>query len=158
MIKKINKCRLCNDTSLKLIWELEKSPIGDNYTKKKNNSKLYPLSLNQCNTCKFVQLSHYIDEKIVYGEYLYVTNTSVGLKKHFEKNFKINNQLCKFKNNILDIGSNDGSNLEIYKKNKFNVVGIEPAKKIAKLANQKSIKTYNSFFNLKSRKIFLLKF
>ena len=85
MIKKINKCRLCSTSKLKKIWDLKKSPIGDDYTKFKNSAKLFPIALNQCFNCKFVQLSHYIDEKIVYGEYLYVTKTSLGLQNHFKK-------------------------------------------------------------------------
>ena len=153
MIKKISKCRLCSSSKLQTIWNLKKSPIGDDYTKSKNTAKIFPLSLNQCSNCKFVQLSHYIDEKIVYGNYLYVTKTSLGLQNHFKRNSKINLKFGNIKNNILDIGSNDGSNLEIYKKSNLDVVGIEPAKKIAEIANRKKIKTYNFFFTEKASKL-----
>jgi len=153
MIKKIKKCRLCNNSHLILIWKLNKSPIGDDYTKSKNTAKLFSLALNQCSKCKFVQLSHYINENIVYGDYLYVTNTSLGLKNHFENNSKINLKLGEKKLKIIDIGSNDGSNLKIYKKKNLEVIGVEPAKKIAQIANKKKIKTYNYFFNNQSSKI-----
>ena len=158
MIKKIKKCRLCFSSNLIQIWDLKRSPIGDDYTKFKNSAKLFPLCLNQCAKCKFVQLSHYIDEKIVYGDYLYVTKTSLGLQNHFEKNSRINLKIGEKKNNIIDIGSNDGSNLEIYKEKNLNVIGVEPAKKIARIANKKNIKTYNLFFNKKSSKIIKKKY
>ena len=49
----------------------------------------------------------------------------------------------------VDIGSNDGTILSILKKNKLKFVGIEPSISIAKYANQKGLKTINSFFNEK---------
>lgn len=150
MIKNIKNCRLCNSNKLTTVWKLNKSPIGDNYTQKKNKAKRFPLILKQCHKCKFVQLSHYIDEKKVYGEYLYVTKTSVGLINHFKKNYQKNFLLNKKINTVLDIGSNDGSNLEIYQKKKCKILGIEPAKKIAKIANKNKILTLNRFFNEKT--------
>jgi 2-polyprenyl-3-methyl-5-hydroxy-6-metoxy-1,4-benzoquinol methylase len=148
LIKNIFKCRLCNSNKLKTVWKLRPSPIGDDYTKKKNKAKRFPLILKQCIECKFVQLSHYIDEKRVYGEYLYVTKTSVGLIKHFKENLKKNFLINKKINKVLDIGSNDGSNLKIYKQKNCKILGVEPAKKIAKIANKKKIPTLNFFFNI----------
>ena len=106
-----------------------------------------------CKNCGFKQLSVVVDEKKVYGDYLYTTKTSHGLQKHFKENFQF---IKKFKKNlkkndlILDIGSNDGSNLEIFKKNKFSVVGVEPSKSLSKIANKNKILTINEPFNLKA--------
>ena len=150
LFKKKNNCRLCNSKHLFEILDLGRTPIGDNYTKNKNKSQLIPLKLFCCDTCNFKQTSHVVNEKKVYGDYLYTTSTSAGLRKHFQESFKF---LKKFHNNlnkndlILDIGSNDGSNLEIFKKNTFNVIGVEPARSLAKLSNKKKILTLNSFFN-----------
>ncbi len=145
-------CRLCGSNKLDEFIDLKKTPIGDNYTKKKNKSILIPLKLLNCKSCNFKQLSHVVDEKKVYGDYLYTTSTSVGLKKHFQKSF---NFLKKFHPNfskndlVLDIGSNDGSNLEIFKLNKFRTIGVEPAKNLYTLSKRKKIPTINSFFNSK---------
>lgn len=145
-------CRLCGSKKLNIFLNLKHSPIGDNYTQKKNKSQLIPLKLMNCRICNFKQLSHVVDEKKVYGDYLYTTSTSYGLKKHFKNSF---NFLKKFHPNlskndyILDIGSNDGSNLEIFKSDKFKTIGIEPAKVLCRLSRKKKILTINNYFNQK---------
>ena len=80
------KCRLCESKNLKTVYHLNPQPIGDDYNGNKNQKqKLYPLNLVLCNRCKFVQLSHVLNPDIVYGKYLYVTQTSSGLPEHFKK-------------------------------------------------------------------------
>ena len=54
------------------------------------------------------------------------------------------------KSYIIDIGSNDGVALKPFKDLKFkNILGIEPAKNLAKLANKNKIKTFNGFLERK---------
>ena len=95
-IQSYNKksCRLCNSRKLRTVYQLKKNPIGDDYTKKIKKTRLYDLKLNICKKCKFVQLSNVINPNKVYGEYLYVTNTSAGLSQHF---YELGNILIKKK-------------------------------------------------------------
>ncbi|MDC0215849.1 class I SAM-dependent methyltransferase [Candidatus Pelagibacter sp.] len=150
---KKKSCRLCKSKNIIRVFNLGKFPIGDDYTKKKNKNLKIPLKVMACKSCGFKQLSVVVDEKKVYGDYLYTTKTSHGLQKHFKKNFKF---IKKFKKNlkkndlILDIGSNDGTNLEIFKKNKFDIIGVEPSNSLSKIANKNKIKTINEPFNLKA--------
>ena len=52
----------------------------------------------------------------------------------------------KAKSYIIDIGSNDGVALRPFKELGYkNILGIEPAKNLAKLANKNKIKTFNGF-------------
>ena len=49
---------------------------------------------------------------------------------------------------ILDIGSNDGSFLKIFKSNNFkNLLGIDPSKKIVQFANRSNLRTIIGYFN-----------
>lgn len=144
IIKK--KCRLCKSAELKKVYEFRKSPIGDDYTKKTAKAKLYDLFLNKCKNCNFVQLSNVIDPKRVYGEYLYVTNTSHGLKEHFYKltDKLISKKIIKKNSSVLEIGSNDGSLLK-YLSTKCNfVVGVDPA---AHLFKNKKINHLKGLFS-----------
>ena len=51
------------------------------------------------------------------------------------------------------MGSNDGVALKPFKNLKFkNILGIEPAKNLSKLANKEKIKTYNGFLDKRSLK------
>ncbi len=130
-----NRCRLCGSKQLKKIFTLNKTPIGDDYKKVKSKiENFYDLKLNICKKCKFVQLSNVLDSNTVYGDYLYVTNTSVGLPEHFEKFLKylIRNKYLKKDHKVLEIGCNDGTLLKKMNKYSSFVLGVDPAKKLMK--------------------------
>jgi len=137
-----NNCRLCNSSNLKTIYRLKKTPIGDDYTKKIAKKKLYDLKLNVCKKCKFVQLSNVINPNKVYGDYLYVTNTSAGLSEHFYKlgNMLIKKKIVSKQSKILEIGSNDGTLLKFFKKKCSYLLGVDPAVHLFKDSNIKVIK------------------
>jgi 2-polyprenyl-3-methyl-5-hydroxy-6-metoxy-1,4-benzoquinol methylase len=152
IIKKNKKCRICFSRNLQKVLTYPSTPIGDEFKLNKYEKQpLYPIELNLCSNCGLSQLLHVINPKVLYSKYIYKTSDSPGLKNHF-------NELCshvlkkynlKKKSNILDIGSNDGVLLNAFKKKGFNVVGIEPAKKLVKIANNLGIKTYEGFLNRK---------
>ena len=65
-------------------------------------------------------------------------------QKNYIKELKLN----KKKSLIIDIGSNDGVALRPFVEMGFKkVLGVEPAKNLAKLANKNKIKTFNGFLN-----------
>jgi 2-polyprenyl-3-methyl-5-hydroxy-6-metoxy-1,4-benzoquinol methylase len=141
-----NSCRLCNSKNLKIVYRLKKTPIGDDYTKKIKNNRIHDLKLNMCKKCKFVQLSNVINANRVYGDYLYVTNTSAGLSQHFYELGKklIIKKIVSKKSKILEIGSNDGTLLKFFKKKCSYIIGVDPAVHLFKDNNIEIIK---GFFN-----------
>lgn len=126
-------------------------PIGEdfNYLPKKNQKK-YNLDVLLCRECGLTQIKQIINPKILYKKYLYQTKTSLDLKEHFKDYAKSAIKLFKRKKNnlsVLDIGSNDGSLLNFFQRENCKVIGIEPAKHIAKIANKNNIFTINAYFN-----------
>jgi SAM-dependent methyltransferase len=99
-----------------------------------------------CKKCKFVQLSNVINANRVYGDYLYVTNTSAGLSQHFYELGKklIIKKIVSKKSKILEIGSNDGTLLKFFKKKCSYIIGVDPAVHLFKDNNIEIIK---GFFN-----------
>ena len=150
------ECRCCGNINLKRIISLGFQPLANNLTKNFNQlSEKYPLEVNYCNNCHNVQLSVAVDSKKMFKNYYYLSSTSESFKKHFEnaskkyiKDFNLNKNSY-----IVDIGSNDGIGLRPFKKLGFkNLLGIEPAKNLAKLSNKNKIKTFNDFFTKESLK------
>lgn len=148
-IKSVKNCRVCNSNNVKLVLSLEKTPIGENFNSKIKKSKLYNLNLYKCEICGLCQLNEAINPKILYDKYLYRSNTSVDLKKHFKEYAYAVSNILKIKKSdlIIDIGSNDGMLLNFFKKYSKKILGIEPAKDIAQIANNKNINTVNAYFN-----------
>lgn len=152
VIKKITHCRICYSKEIKLKFSNNPSPIGEAFVKKKTKNitqKKYPLNVLQCNNCGLVQLQHVANPNILYDSYLYETKTSYYLENHYRILAKklINRFNLGKESLIVEIGSNDGTLLNNFNKNGMSIIGIEPAKKISKIANQKGIRTINDYFS-----------
>ncbi len=151
------ECRSCGNNKLKRVISLGYQPLANNLLKKKTDHvELYPLEVNYCENCHNCQLSVAVDPKKMFLNYLYTSSTSKVFREHFEKSakkyvkeFKLN----KKKSYIIDVGSNDGIALKPFQSLGFkNILGIEPAKNLAKLANKNKIKTFNGFLTIKNLK------
>ena len=112
--------------------------------------------MNYCEKCHNCQLSVSVDPKKMFSNYLYTSSTSKLFRDHFVnaaqkyiKDLKLN----KKKSYIIDIGSNDGVALKPFIDLGFKkVLGVEPAKNLAKIANKNNIKTFNGFLEKKNLK------
>tara|TARA_X000001036_G_scaffold387190_1_gene382778 strand:+ start:2106 stop:4658 length:2553 start_codon:yes stop_codon:yes gene_type:complete len=150
-------CRSCGNTDLKRVVSLGYQPLANNLLKKENeNCELYPLEVNYCNKCHNCQLSVSVDPKKMFANYLYTSSTSKVFRDHFifaAKKYSKELNLNKKKTYIIDIGSNDGVALKPFIELGFKkVLGIEPAKNLAKMANKNKIKTFNGFLEKKNLK------
>ena len=150
-------CRSCGNTDLKRVVSLGYQPLANNLLKKQNEKcELYPLEMNYCCKCHNCQLSVSVDPKKMFSNYLYTSSTSKVFRNHFvnsAKKYTKELKLNKKKTYIIDIGSNDGVALKPFLDLGFkNVLGIEPAKNLAKLANKNKIKTFNGFLEIKNLK------
>ena len=145
-------CRSCGKKNLKRVVSLGFQPLANNLLKtKEQKHEMYPLEMNYCPNCHNCQLSVVVDPKKMFSNYLYVSSTTHTMRKHFNSAAKkyINEfKLSPKKSYIIDVGSNDGVALKPFKDLKFKkILGIEPAKNLAKLANKQGIKTYNGFLD-----------
>ncbi len=151
------ECRSCGNNNLKRVVSLGYQPLANNLIKNKNDkSELYPLEMNYCEKCHNCQLSVSVDPKKMFSNYLYTSSTSKTFRDHFVKAAKKyikDFKLSPKKSYIIDIGSNDGVALKPFKDLNFkNILGVEPAKNLAKSANKEKIKTFNGFLNKKNIK------
>ncbi len=143
-------CRSCGNLKLKRVVSLGYQPLANNLLKKKDEKcELYPLEVNYCDQCHNCQLSIVVNPKKMFSNYLYTSSTTKTSRNHFVKaaNKYIKDfKLTVKKSYIIDIGSNDGIALKPFKDLKFKkILGIEPAKNLAKLANKNKIRTFNGF-------------
>jgi len=151
------ECRSCGNSKLKRVVSLGYQPLANNLLNKKDEKcESYPLELNYCHNCHNCQLSVAVDPKKMFSNYLYTSSTSASFREHFigaTKNYIREFKLKPKKSYIIDIGSNDGVALKPFKELGFkNILGVEPAKNLAKLANRNKIKTFNGFLDKKNIK------
>ena len=111
----MKKCRICNH-KIKRIIHLGKIALVGNFFKKKNNQKKYNISLNYCLYCKHVQISERLSPDLLFKNYLWETGISasnISLIKNLSVKLK---QLgISKKSKILEIASNDGTFIKIFR-------------------------------------------
>lgn len=148
----LKHCRVCNSKKLKKVISLGDQPLANNLlNNKKENFKKFPLDIMFCRLCCNSQLSISVNNKKMFDNYLYKSSISKDLVLHFEKlavtiknKFKINLK----KDLVIDIGSNDGIFLKACKRKGYkNLIGIEPAKNLAKESRKDGFKIINDYLN-----------
>ena len=158
-----NECRICKSKELELVLDLGIQPLANAFIKKEDLEKSenkFPLRLYLCKNCYLLQLLDIVDKELLFKEYLYLTGASIPIVNHFEKYAsEIYEKFLKSVDNplIIEIGSNDGSLLKEFKKFGAEVLGIEPAENISKIANDIGIPTENAFFDYELAKKIAMK-
>ena len=148
---KIKNCLACGSNKLSNILNLNKQPLANSYLRNSiQKEKKYELKVNACLECTHLQLSIAVNPKLIYQNYDYVSGTTKTYLKYMKEFYKfcIKNSSKSVYKNILDVGCNDGSQLDVFKKNNFNTFGVDPAKNIYKISSRKH-KIYCDFFNKK---------
>ncbi len=159
----LKNCRICNSSLLKKCFSLSDIPIPENYLKNKKLAiKLprYPLTILMCSNCKHIQQKEIINQKKLWDNYTYFSGQTLSIEKHFNEVSKLILKKLKLKKHdlVVDIGSNDGTLLKFFKK-RTRVLGIDPAKTVAKYAIKKNkIETLIKFFNDKTSNLILKKY
>ena len=142
-------CRASRSDNLKPVLSLGVSPLANNLlNSQEDKDELYPLEMMYCPDSHNCQLSYTVPAEKMFDHYLYVSSTTKSFRKHFEdaaesyiKQFRLTEGSL-----VIDIGSNDGIALKPLKERGIKVLGVEPAKNIAKIANDKGIPTINKYF------------
>lgn len=143
----ITSCRVCKSKNIKGFFDLGMQPLANSLVEDLNKKEnLYPLSLSWCQDCGLVQLNQTIDPEILFSEYVWVTATSKTAQEHSQAFFKEVSSRSSNKGYVLEIASNDGTFLIPFIKNGYDVLGIDPAKNIAEMAEKNGIPTKCCFF------------
>tara|TARA_B100000575_G_scaffold137868_1_gene109979 strand:+ start:3867 stop:5099 length:1233 start_codon:yes stop_codon:yes gene_type:complete len=156
--KKRSKCLSCDSNELSEILNLGLHSFADRFIKKKDLKKkdpVYPLVLDLCKKCNFIQSKYKTNPRDRYFNYDYSytssnSNYSINHWKKYaetlENNFNLKNK------SILEIGSNDGL-LSLYIKQKAKeVISIDASPFMVKLAKKKKLKSYCFIFNFENSK------
>jgi len=148
-LTKLENCRACESQKLNKVIDFGNTGIADDYFEHAGNEGAYPLACLLCDNCGLLQLEYVVDASAIYDNYIYVSESSPGLNKHFQQYAQTSAKHLTLSSasKVLDIGCNDGMLLKHYQSLDCNVVGIEPSKQIADALNDYGIKTYNSYLN-----------
>lgn len=148
-------CRVCDANNLELVIDLGEQPWCNNFLTKEQlgQEPFYPLRVVFCHECHTAQLDFTVKKETMFGDHTYLSGTTRALSAHFENLAREVDGMFlagKTEKSILDIGSNDGTQLRHYQALGYEVLGVESSKTTAAIAKEAGVPTLNAFFNLET--------
>jgi SAM-dependent methyltransferase len=149
------KCRFCFSPLKETFCNLGHTPPANSYLQEVDQKEVsFPLHAYVCEKCLLVQLGQFQRPEEIFKEYAYFSSYADTWVEHARKyvelvihRFSLNGS-CQ----VVEIASNDGYLLQHFKNKNIPILGIEPAKNIAKVAEEKGIPTMVQFFGLQMAK------
>ena len=146
-------CRSCEAIGLTSIVDLGRTPLANALLTTEQldiPEETYPLDLVFCPRCTLVQITETVAPEKLFGEYFYLSSFSDTLLHHAEE---IASRMKKTRgldeqSLVVEVASNDGYLLQYYKSAGVTVLGVEPARNVARIAEtERGIPTLCGFFD-----------
>lgn len=109
----------------------------------------FPLEMVYCPCCTLAQITETVAPEQLFSEYLYFSSHSDEMLAHARRTAEklIASRQLASGSLVVEIGSNDGYLLQDFVKAGVPVLGVEPARNIARAAEAKGVRTINEFFS-----------
>ncbi len=151
----IPKCRFCATPLTQSFADLGSTPFSNSYLRAEDLERMeptYPLHARVCGNCFLVQLESFESPQKIFSEYAYFSSYSDTWLKHAQayatkvtRRFGLNSG-----SRVVEIASNDGYLLRWFKDLGIQVLGIEPAANVARVAEENGIPSRVVFFGRES--------
>ena len=145
---------MCDSSDVEQVLKLAPTPPANAFVPRElldSPQESFPLDVFFCASCAHVQLLDVVDPGELFESYVYVSGTSPVFVEHFRRYADALLTLREPSPDalVVDVGSNDGTLLGFFQKAGCRVLGIDPAKDIARAATERGIETLPEFFTPK---------
>ena len=131
----ITECLACGGHDLVLTLDLKDQPLANSFQEHggvRDTDLWFPLAINRCTNCNHLQLTHAVNPVLIYTHYLYVSGTSGTYLEYMDWYARfVREQFDRWPTGgVLDIGCNDGSQLDAFEKIGLQTFGVDPAENL----------------------------
>jgi hypothetical protein len=132
------RCRFCHALLKHSFVDLGVSPLANSYLEKGQLQQMepfYPLHAYVCEACFLVQLPEMKSSEHIFSDYAYFSSYSQSWLDHARAYTELMIQRFGFDSStqVIEIASNDGYLLQYFKAKEIPVLGVEPARNVAKV-------------------------
>ncbi|HXG23104.1 MAG TPA: hypothetical protein VNJ09_01010, partial [Chthonomonadales bacterium] len=146
-------CRFCGTGLVHTFCDLGMSPLSNAFLSKDQLGRMepfYPLHAYVCHQCFLVQLEEFESPEKIFGDYAYFSSYSDSWLDHARR--YVDQMIERFGygpgSRVIEIASNDGYLLQYFQRRGIPVLGIEPARNVARVAEKRGIPTLVKFFSV----------
>ena len=153
-MESIKNCRSCNSSNIEVVFDLgEQVLTGVFRSESLDDISSSPVALVACNSCRLVQMKYSYSLNEMYNDgYGYQSGLTTYMSQHLKGILSFASDLVNLDkdDSILDIGCNDGTLLNHYPKDLYNLIGIDPVAKKYLDRYPKNAKVVTDFFTKES--------
>lgn len=136
-------CLACGCPSIVPCLNLGSQPLANDFKNTETEpEELYPLAVVRCVECNHLQLDYFIDPDLMFKNYLYVSGTSATYRDYLSW---FAHKVAKNGDKVLDIGCNDGTQLDMFKAMGCETWGVDPAENLWPVSSAKHKVTLGYF-------------
>jgi SAM-dependent methyltransferase len=148
----IAACRICDGRRLEPVIDLGEQPWANHFLRpdEVGTEPFYPLRVVHCADCATAQLDYTVPKEILFGDHTYLSGVTETLSAHFAivaRDVDARVAARSTSRSVLDIGSNDGTQLAAFQALGYDVLGVESSRTTAALAAERGVPTLHAFFN-----------
>lgn len=148
----MTQCIVCGSKTVEVFLDLGPMALANKFLSQKDLLKAedkYPLRVGFCHSCGHVQLVDIVPPYAMFTDYLYVSSASDTLRDHLHELSDVIVRRCAlgFNDLVVDIGCNDGTLLNGFKRCGVKTLGVDPAINLADLTEHSGIERYLGFFS-----------
>ena len=144
-------CRSCESKDLFEFLSLGDHPLANALLSQESLNepeKTYPLKVVVCTNCSLVQITESVAPELLFREYIYFSSFSDTMLHHAREvadRFRRERNLGP-DSLVVEIASNDGYLLRNFVTAGVPVLGVEPARNVADVAQKHGVRTISEFF------------
>ena len=147
-------CRICESEKITPVLDLGRQALANHLRRERADTlPTYPLIICRCEECGTIQLTETVAPENLFMDYVWVTGTSDGARDYSRIFCKRLVSRCQagplF---VIEIASNDGTFLKRFVERGDCVLGVDPARNIAAMAERDGVRTLPEFFGLEVAK------
>jgi C-methyltransferase C-terminal domain/Putative zinc binding domain/Methyltransferase domain len=145
-------CRACGHSPLRVVLSLGKMPLANSLVTAEQlggPEPRFPLDLARCTGCSLVQITETVPPEVLFRDYVYFSSYSDTMVRHAgELSARLIRERHLGPESLaVEIASNDGYLLKGYASAGIPVLGVEPARNVAIVAEERGIRTVAEFFD-----------
>jgi len=150
-MKPVNQCIACGSSNLKFTLNLGEQPLANSFKPTNEVQDEYPLAINRCEDCDHLQLTHIVNPELIYKNYAYVSGTTKTYVEYMSWFADWTREYTNcWQGDVLDIGCNDGTQLDAFANLGLNTFGVDPAENLFETSSKKGHNVVCGFWDEKS--------
>jgi novobiocin biosynthesis protein NovU len=148
---RVGRCRVCGLDDWLDVMSFGANPLANGFldpAETPGEEPEYPLDVAVCRGCWLMSIRQVVDPEALFGHYVYVSSDSDQIRQHMRDIVQgcVRRAGLTAGDLVVEFGSNIGTQLELFKQAGMRSVGVDPARNLARVANERGIETVADFF------------